>query len=496
MYVALHMPGFPLAVLGLGEAGPSALVDTGALRRRGSAPIREHNQAAAARGVEKGMSVTRALSRCPALHLVEPDPAKEEQASTLLRDHARHLAADLETTAPGTILLDVFAVRDFQRDHPRWLASANDGFPFPLNTAAAPTPDLAHLAALAGIRQWTDEAMALDIATLAALGAAASWIERWRTWGVHTLRDLAALPAGGIAARLGRKAARFQRIVRGTEHRMLRLCREPADFGLTLEPEHALDTLEPLLFLCNRALGVLLTRLEAAHRAAGAIDLELGFADDSTHRNHMRLAEPSRQRDTILGVLAAHLEQVRAKAPLTRLHLALSAQPAPAVQEDFLRGGVRDERRFRETLSRIESMLGEGRVGVPVPLNSHLPDAFALEPCTGNIPPPEHTALPHPAAHSGACAFTQQQREGPPLQRFRPPCQVAVVCDRRRPAALLDTPFAGPVSACRGPFHSSGGWWDAEAWRREEWDVEMPGGRILRLTRLPGRRWHIEGVYT
>jgi hypothetical protein len=51
-----------------------------------------------------------------------------------------------------------------------------------------------------------------------------------------------------------------------------------------------------------------------------------------------------------------------------------------------------------------------------------------------------------------------------------------------------------PAVNVRGPFRASGNWWDRQAWSREEWDIETPGGVLCRIFRTP-EGCFIEGVY-
>jgi hypothetical protein len=46
----------------------------------------------------------------------------------------------------------------------------------------------------------------------------------------------------------------------------------------------------------------------------------------------------------------------------------------------------------------------------------------------------------------------------------------------------------------RGPFLSSGDWWDRDRWAREEWDVQANDGVLYRICRSSDG-WFVEGIY-
>ena len=86
-----------------------------------------------------------------------------------------------------------------------------------------------------------------------------------------------------------------------------------------------------------------------------------------------------------------------------------------------------------------------------------------------------------------------------PLRRFRPPLVIAVAADSGtlpRPLALLTGPRRGTVVHHRGPFLSSGNWWDnTTAWQQAEWDLELTSGHLVRIAFHPPDHWQLEGGY-
>ncbi len=50
------------------------------------------------------------------------------------------------------------------------------------------------------------------------------------------------------------------------------------------------------------------------------------------------------------------------------------------------------------------------------------------------------------------------------------------------------------MRAARGPWRSSGNWWDNNGWSRNEWDVETDDGALYRLFE-ENNGWYVDGIY-
>ena len=98
LLVALAAPGRPQLASGTPVAlGPPPL---------GEARIGLPSTVAEASGVRSGMPLSEALTLCPELQLVPPDPVgAQERAARLLRDIAA-LGLPVEEIAPGRVLID------------------------------------------------------------------------------------------------------------------------------------------------------------------------------------------------------------------------------------------------------------------------------------------------------------------------------------------------------------------------------------------------------
>src|SRR4029453_6871618 len=118
------------------------------------------------------------------------------------------------------------------------------------------------------------EADALAPLTLDLLDLADDRRDLFRRWGLLTLGDLAALPAVGLAERLGPDGPRLRRMARGEDDLPLVATPRPQSFECTLELEWPVDGLEPLSFLLGRVLESLCGSLRDRGRRAAAMALD------------------------------------------------------------------------------------------------------------------------------------------------------------------------------------------------------------------------------
>jgi len=79
------------------------------------------------------------------------------------------------------------------------------------------------------------------------------------------------------------------------------------------------------------------------------------------------------------------------------------------------------------------------------------------------------------------------------------PVAVSVVMERGAPAKVSGARgLSGAVVASAGPWHTSGKWWafDRSPWDRDEWDVGLADGSVVRLARdKHSGGWVLEGAY-
>jgi protein ImuB len=408
-----------------------------------------------------------------------------EGNSAILVDCARHFSPYSEQTSSGTVLIDMRGSAELFGG-PQDIASAmNNRAGIPVDVAIARDLDTAIFAAR-GFRGTTiippgQEGAVLAPLSLSLLPCSPEVASILNSWGIRTFGEFAALPAAGIAARLGKEGSHLHRLVRGEGNRQLRPFEDPTRFEETMELESPIELLESLSFLLGRLLHDLCNRLTASSLSADEIHLALTLENAPVHACTLRTALPMRDPMIFLKLLQLELSGRPPAAPIVKIHLELRAMPTRTEQHHLFLALSPEPAKLEVTLSKLTHLLGAENVGTPELLNTHRPDAFRVKRFSGLVTASK-TKLPASPALV--------------LRRYRPPRIAQVIQKSECPVHIRSLSLQGSVIRCAGPWRSSGDWWKTERWNRDEWDVALSDGALYRLyEELDTRRWFVEGVY-
>lgn len=490
MFLALHIPDFSMSAALRTDAASGgmpcvilAVAGEGAPRER--VPILATNHRAREIGIRQGWPLNRALVRCPDLIVLQRSEKEEVALRAELTAAAEHLGPDIEVTAPDLVLLDLASRR-------QPLGNALNGLEIEGASvwhACADTPDLAHLAAIhpatMGRVLRSGDLVDLPLDILASVATGNDLLSRLESWGLKTLGDFMKLPRQALIERLGQESGRCHDLLHGKSSRLLRLHRPPESLAQSFDCDDSITSLDPLVFVVKRMLHTLAGRLGARHLAASALDLLLRMDNGTTLGRRITLPEPQSRVEGMLSPLQTFLESLKLDAAVAVLHLNAETTFATNAQREWFGRQLPQPERWAETLAKLDALLGTGNVGIPVPSDTFRADSFTVRPAIGPIPLP-------PVPRRVEC--------GLPLNRFRPPRPVSVAYEKREqlvwPLALLNGPWPGQITDCRGPFSSSGEWWNPDdSWQRLEWDVQLNTHHLIRLSYQLPDRWHLDGSY-
>ena len=329
-------------------------------------------------------------------------------------------------------------------------------------------------------------------------------LRTFRRWGLRTLGDLAALPADAVSARLGQEGVRWQRLARGEDPRPF-LPEVPQErFEQALDLEWPIEGLEPLSFVLGRLLEPLSAHLERRGRGAAVLRVRLRLVTRAVHERALQLPAPMRDARTLRTLALLDLESHPPAAAIDRVVVAVDPTPARVLQFSLLTRPLPSPEQLSTLMARLDALMGEGRCGSPVAVDSWQPGAFAMkrfEP--GTVTP--RTVAPRTSDASVA------------HRRFRFPIPARVRVERGRPLRVVidrvvirpdDSVLAersvfadrgglsgGSVTQCAGPWRTSGNWWAGGLWDRDEWDVTLSDGATYRLFRDRGAdAWFLDGM--
>jgi protein ImuB len=319
-----------------------------------------------------------------------------------------------------------------------------------------------------------------------------AWYSTLRRWGLRTLGDLAALPPDAVAARLGQDGVAWQRLARGEDPRPLLPAVPEERFEQAIDLEWPIEGLEPLSFVLGRLMEPLEAHLERRGRGAAVLHVRLRLVTRdgvgrTVHARSLQLPTPIRDARTLRTLALLDLEAHPPSAAIDRVVVAVDPTPGRVVQHSLLTRPLPSPEQISTLTARLSALMGEGRSGSPVQVDSWQPGACAMKPFAPRD------------SHAGEHAFS-----GPAvaLRRFRFPVPARVRVESGKPSRVttdrrgLD---GGRVETCAGPWRTSGAWWGepphATPWDRDEWDVALSDGAIYRLFReRDTEAWFLDGV--
>jgi protein ImuB len=512
MFACLYVPDFPVqAALRLEPEDtrdvlkqfPIAILDGPASLPR----VVATNELARLAGIEMEMTKLQAET-CGRVWLRKRSPAHEEAAQAALLDCGASFSPRVESTAPGTVVLDLAGTEKlFGRTQAlaQKIAQHAAGFGFDLNVAIAANPDTAFYAArgFTGITIIPAGEEAERIASLPVdvLSISQEMLGILDSWGIRNFHALSLLPPVPVVERLGQQGLQLQKIARGETRRTLVPAEAAADFIESFEFEDPVETLESLTFILNRLLNQVCARLAARSLATNElrIKLELETRQIATgdkkefYQRTWKLPLPIQDPKVLFRLAYLDLEANTQPAPVQKLIVqALPVKPR-AAQSGLFAPASPETEQLEITLARIRGVVGNhdensvACVGSPKVLDSHKPDSFAVQPFTGMDEDEEMDSSPTAAPIIA-------------LRIFRPPLQTSVELAEEKPNSVVLRKKQLRVLAASGPWRTSGNWWNtAAAWSRDEWDVALKTAEGVGFYRIYLDRirdqWFVEGSF-
>ena len=350
--------------------------------------VGEVSGTAEAHGVRAGMPLGEALSRCPALCLVPPDPGAAAETWEGALRRLEGIGAGVESERPGEAFLRADGLRGIHRDLRGTLAATRRAVAMPARVAAAPTRFAAYAAALTapgdgdggrharrrrrrepivtaeGLRRFLSP---LPVSILAGrLGgdelASRRLIEALERLGLADLGALAGLPMDDVADRFGKLGLRARALAGGLDD-------PPRPRGRHAELTEVLELPEVAAGeQLERVLGLLVDRLLASPRRGSRTvrSLRLGalLSGGGSWSAGLALRRPSASPEVLRLALFPKLAAL--PGPAASLTLSAPALGPPAAAQLELpagalgREGELRRRRLGEAVRQVRAAAGAG----------------------------------------------------------------------------------------------------------------------------------------
>jgi len=492
--------------------------------------------AARAAGVKRGLRRREAQARCPQLHVVAADPARDARHFEGVTAAVDEVVPRAEVLRPGLLVLSVRgAARYFGSEQAasERLVDAVAAAGAECQVGIADQLSTAVFAARAGrIVEPGLDAQFLSPLSIRQLATEPSLAERgredladllWRM-GIRSIGQFAALLRTDVASRFGADAVTAHRFARGEPTRGPSGREPPSDLGVVMNCDPPVDRVDAAAFAGRLLAGELHRRLEGTGVGCTRLAIHAVTANGEELQRVWRCAEPltedataDRVRWQLDGWLNRSVRhEDRPTAPITVLRLdPVEVVSAAALQLPLWGSSGDDDRlRARRALVRVQGLLGQEAVQVPVlsggrgpaeritltPLGDEaVPRADPGQPWPGQLPEPSPTVLLDDPVELFDADGNPVRVTGRGLFSADPARLTA-------PALKSAGNRTGRLSWWAGPWPVDERWWDSgqvatqtKAGRTARVQVLLDGdgdtaGRALLLC-YRQRRWYLEGMY-
>ena len=388
MVACLVIPGFELrAAL---RARPGLAVRPAALAPLpGTEPLLGPVTAAAeALGVRPGMRLGEALATCPGLVLVEQDPAEAEREWEGVLRRLEDTGIAVQPEVLGTVYFETRGVErlygGLEAALRRALAAVGTAWD---PRAGAAERRFAALAAASVARPGqllivSDDATEEFLAPL-PLGLVPLEPGRQRELkelGVRRLGELAGLPGGAVAERLGADGRRAWGLARGGSPARVRGRRPPAELVEALEFPEAVGNELTVRRAFTSLLERLLERPERAGRFARKVAVSARLVGGGSWRRTATLRDPTVELSRLKAALGPKLAELPAPILELRVELVELTEDAGRQLELVQPEGGELRGRLKEGLRQVRASTGSGSVCTVVEVApwSRIPEARAL----------------------------------------------------------------------------------------------------------------------
>jgi protein ImuB len=318
-------------------------------------------------GVTAGMRVGEALSRCPELKLVPPDPEGVRGLWDVVLERIESIGGQPESDRPGVAYFAAGGLRGIHGGSLDGVLAAARSVLGRARLGVAPSRFAAWCAASQTLqrrptltveaRRLTRFLDPLPVDLLRARPELEELPQTLERLGVRTLGELAALPAPALAERFGHLGLRARELARGRDAPLTpRRPPEPVTERVELPEGVSGQQLERTLELL---IARMLARRERRGRALRAVALSARFVAGGTWRTTVTLRHASAEPERLALVLTPRLGELPAPAESLALEVEAFGPPARDQTRMLDDGATERGKRLAEAVRQARQAAGE-----------------------------------------------------------------------------------------------------------------------------------------
>ena len=319
-------------------------------------------------GVAAGMRVGEALSRCPELKLVPPDPEGVRGLWEVVLERIESIGGEPESDRPGVAYFAADGLRGLHGGSLDGVLTAARGKLGRARLGVAPSRFAARCAASQTLqrrptltvehRRLARFLAPLPVDLLRVRPELEEVPELLERLGVRTLGELARLPAPALAERFGHPGLRARELARGLDAPLQpRRPPEPVTERVELPEGVSGQQLERTLELL---IARMLARRERRGRALRAVALSARFVAGGTWRTAVTLRHASAEPERLALVLTPRLGELPAPAESLALEVEAFGPPAREQTRMLDDGATERGKRLAEAVRQARQAAGEG----------------------------------------------------------------------------------------------------------------------------------------
>ncbi len=315
-------------------------------------------------------------------------------------------------------------------------------------------------------------------------------LETLNLWGVRTFKEFAELPVAGVSERLGQDGLKLRELAGGKTNRHLKLKQAAPVFKNSIQLEYPISQLEALSFILARLLNQICASLNAYALATNALQVDMKLENGALHELKLNLPYPMRDHKVFLKLLL--LDTELHPPPAAVVGVSINCEPVkPRVLQTGLFIPLAPEpEKLELMLARLAKLVGAENIGSPELLDTHRPDAFRVKRFElkesqrrkANSKQPTVNSQPQSVISGQRLASNPKSEIRNPksvlgFRVFRPPLRALVQAEGGYPREISawdkSKSVYGKVISVAGPWRTTGNWWRADRWARDEWDVAL-----------------------